>query len=229
MLALYRFKIISNFFKMMFYTFTSVLGFYYLSNEKFFPTSLLGKGSLYYFYEQYPNSFFLHKPAFIDVIYHINFGYVLFDCYYLYTQKMQSDFLLMLLHHIATISMVIISWVSNYTMIGSVIFYLHYVGDMFVYFVRLSLYIKTPDRLKVSLSVILVLVFIYTRIYVFGSLIYMLFSNPFNMSRVEILGLSANFGLLFIHLVWISMIIAKQVKYFIGGEISDIIAQRKKN
>ncbi len=230
MLTFYRFKIISNYFKMMFYATSTIFGYYVLGKQKFFPKSLFGSGSLSYFYSLYPNSFFLEKPPLFEVLYNFNLGYIFFDSYYLFINKMQSDFLLMFLHHVATISLVIVSHISNYSFVGAITFYLHYIGDMFVYFARISLYMKTPDKIKIFLSVLLVIVFIYTRLYVFGDLIYNLsYGNPYVKTDVECLGIQAQLGLIIIHITWITLITAKLIKYAFGGEIADIVAQRKKN
>jgi len=117
---------------------------------------------------------------------------------------------MMLVHHMCTISLITFSYLSNYSNIGCIVLFLHDFGDIFVYITRIFLNTRAPEFLKVSSGVLLLAVYIYTRIYVFGEVILELYrgiSTHFNLVNKSLTGLLV--FLYILHLYWVFLIIKK--------------------
>jgi hypothetical protein len=166
-------KLSTNIFKLTFYTFMTVWGFSLLSQLDYFPTSLGGKGYLMKMFEPgYPDTFYHWKPANFDIYYLTGLAFCMTDLIWLlFVYELQSDFVLMLLHHICTISLISFSFLTNYSNIGCIVLFLHDAGDIFVYITRIVINTDVRTLFKLSTATFLILFFIYTRLYVFADLI----------------------------------------------------------
>jgi hypothetical protein len=205
-------KLATNMFKLLFYTFMTVFGYYVLSGMEFFPTSLGGSGYLLKMFEPgYPDAFFFKKPEYFDVYYLIALGFCLTDLIWLiFIYKLQSDFKLMLLHHLCTISLITFSYLTNNSNIGSIVLFLHDIADIFVYITRTVIHLEVKSWIKISTAILLQIVFIYTRLYVLADVIYSLmvgctwgWINPTGLLTVFL-------GFLYImHVNWVYLILRK--------------------
>ena len=125
------------------------------------------------FLKGYPTSYYHYKPKFFDLHYIICLSYFSSDLIYLlFIYERQNDFFTMILHHICTISLIIFSYITNYSNIGSIVLLLHNASDIFVHFTRILIQTDCHEIFKDVSGVFLVFFFIYVRIYVFGDVIY---------------------------------------------------------
>lgn len=62
----------------------------------------------------------------------------------LWTEVNRSDSLEMIIHHIVTISLIVISYITNYVRVGSSILLLHDISDIFLEIAKLFNYIAQP-------------------------------------------------------------------------------------
>ena len=173
----YRLKLPEHVFKGTIYIILTSFGYYILKDLDYFPKSLLGKGSLpNMFIKGYPHCFYLEKPPLFDFYYMFSLSYFSSDLIWLlFINDKQTDFIMMLLHHICTLSLIIFSYLVNYSNIGSIVLLLHVETDIFVHLTRFLIQTDLPEIIKNISGLLLVWNFLYVRIYVFGNIIYVLF------------------------------------------------------
>lgn len=230
-LNIYRNKICTTIFKIGFYSFSTIYGYYHFAHEDYFPTNLLGAGQYKNIWAKgYPHYFYYNRSDAFNFYYQINLSFVIFDFYLLLSLPLQNDFLFMLIHHICTLSLVIFSFLTNYSYLGIVIYYLHYFGDIFVYLARLSVQTKTPNFFKLIMAVVLLLIFAYTRIFVFGGLImdYYFYTHP-GWKMLEWCLFVLKGSLYILHVLWTFMIAMKVYKYIVSSEVEDIYKLKHKS
>ena len=81
----------------------------------------------------------------------------------------------MLLHHICTISLIIFSFITNYSNIGSLVIFCHMESDILLHATRFLLQTDQSILLITIVGVIFVSNFVYMRQFVFGEMIYTIY------------------------------------------------------
>ena len=81
----------------------------------------------------------------------------------------------MLLHHICTISLIIFSFITNYSNIGSLVIFCHMESDILLHTERFLLQTDKSIFVLTIVGIIFVSNFIYMRQYVFGEMIYVIY------------------------------------------------------
>lgn len=225
-----KIKICNALFKCLFYISSSLFGYICFRNEDFFPTSLGGSGDYSnIFAKGYPDYLYFERKTAFNNYYQFNLSFVLFDFYLLLSHPMQSDFLFMVTHHISTLSLVLFSFITNYSKCGLVIYFFHYVSDILAYFTRMALLCQCNDALKVSSAVALIIIFIYTRLFVFFNLLHEFYYNPnIHFTFVENSLFALKVLLFILHIMWTVMIIRKILNYAISKNIEDIYKVKKR-
>jgi hypothetical protein len=190
----------------------AAFGYYVLSQTNYFPRILFGNGELSNcFIGGYPDWIYHKKPDLFNVYYLVALAFHLTDLIWLlWIYELQTDFRMMLVHHICTISLIIFSYLCNYSNLGSVIMFLHDFGDIFVYIARVFLNTRAPEYTKISSGILLLFVWIYTRIYVFRGIIYDIylgFSMNYNWAIINILAFLC--FLYVLHCYWVYLIFKK--------------------
>jgi len=95
----------------------------------------------------------------------------LYDSWYI----MKRDFLEMLLHHVLTLALYMLSYMINITKVGSLVMFLHDIADVPVAGLK-ALVETTSSKLTVVVgSIIMPGTWFYTRLWVFPQLIYFCF------------------------------------------------------
>ena len=209
-------------FKGSIYTFLTIFGYYVLKDINYYPKSLLGNGWLpNMFIKGYPDSFYLEKPPLFDFYYMLCLSYFISDLVGLFREAKQTDFINMLLHHICTISLIVFSHLVHYSNVGSIVLILHMESDIFVHITRFFLQTDVPEIIKNISGLILVFNFLYTRIYVLGDIIYVLYMY------VTWKGIIDWFLLIFLsiiyimHINWAIMLLQKMFALFMGTKLND--------
>jgi hypothetical protein len=220
----YKKKLATNFFKIFYYSSTTIFGFLTLSKLEYFPVTLGGNGALKnMFLSGYPDSFFHYKPDYFDIYYMTGLGFCLTDLIWLlFIYELQTDFKMMLLHHICTISLITFSYLTNYSNIGCIILFLHDVGDIFVYLARIIINIEVKSFFKIGSGILLVIVFIYTRIYVLGEIFYTIWNHLiWEWEAVEHCLVTFLFFLYIMHINWVYLIFRKIYSAMFENKIED--------
>ena len=217
-------KLATHLYKMIFYTLITLFGYYVLNQTNYFPKSLLGHGYLpNMFSEGYPNDFFHTKPKYFDLYYVINLAYFSVDAIWLlFIDEKQSDFNVMLFHHVCTISLIYFSYITNYSNIGSIVLFLHTESDIFVHLTRLLLQTDAPEMIKNISGVILTINFIYVRQYVFYDVIYTIyFYTKWNWCKITLFLWLFLVFLYLLHISWTIALLAKAWKMVRGVKLTD--------
>jgi len=171
----------------------------------------------------YPEMLDFYKPDYFELYICFNLSFALFDGWVLITNPLQSDFLFMVLHHVSTYSLVIFSTMGNYSQIGSIVFFVHYFGDVLSYIVRVCLHLNVSDKYSFLSTLAFLLVFTYTRLFVFGDALYQTFFGlNFKWRFLECYLVGFLFVLMGLNLLWIFLISKKFIMYCITGNIEEI-------
>ena len=174
---IYRKKQARHVYKITFYTGITIFGYYVLKDLPYFPKSMLGKGYMpAMFLPGFPNSYFHEKPPLFNFYYNLSLAYFVCDFIFLFiSEKKQSDFVTMLLHHICTISLIIFSFITNYSNIGCLVIFCHMESDILLHLERFLLQTDKSVFVLTIVGIIFVSNFIYMRQYVFGDMIYTIY------------------------------------------------------
>ena len=81
----------------------------------------------------------------------------------------------MLLHHICTINLIIFSFITNYSNIGSLIIFCHMESDILGHVIKFIMQTDLPIFLIGLIGVIFISNFIYMRQYVFGEILIIIY------------------------------------------------------
>ena len=218
----YRVRLPIHIFKGSMYIFLTIFGYYVLKDINYFPKSLLGKGWLpNMFINGYPNSFYLYKPPLFDFYYMLCLSYFISDLVCLFSEAKQTDFINMLLHHVCTISLIVFSHLVHYSNVGTIVLFLHMESDIFIHITRFFLQTDFPEIIKNVSGLILVFNYLYTRVYVLGDIIYVLYTY------VTWKGIIDWFLLIFLVIIyimnanWALMLLEKMFSLFAGTKLND--------
>jgi hypothetical protein len=224
LVEIYKKKVSSNIYKFIFYLISTIFGFYVLKDLTFFPSSLLGKGEFKnLFIDGYPKLFYFEKPEYFDMYYNFNLSFALFDGYLLITNPLQSDFLIMVLHHISTYSLITFSFLSNLSNIGCIVYYLFYLGDVFSYIVRVAVHLNCSEFYPFISTFVFLLVFCYTRLFVYGDVLFQIYyglNYTWTIIESNLVGFLCI--LMILNIMWIVLISKKFIKYCLTGNIEEI-------
>ena len=172
----YRLKLSRHLYKITFYTGITIFGYYVLKDLPYFPKSMGGKGYMpAMFLPGFPNSYFHEKPPLFDFYYNLNLAYFFCDFIFLLISERQSDFINMLLHHICTISLIIFSFITNYSNIGCLVIFCHMQSDILGHAIRFVVQTDLPIFIIGLTGISFLSNFIYMRQYVFGEMIYTIY------------------------------------------------------
>jgi len=227
---IYKKKIQANFFKLFYYVFMTFFGYSILHKLYYFPKELFGTGDMNKMWELgYPGSYYHLKPEYFDLYYIIGLAFNLVDLVWLlFIYELQNDFMMMLLHHLCTIGLISFSFLTNYSNIGCLILFLHDASDIFVYIARIIL--NTGKRYLILFTVVVLLVaFIYARIYVFGLLLISVYRGiSWKWKWVTLcLNIFAYF-LYIMHITWIFLISSKFYQGIFKRKYEDTASVKKK-
>ena len=172
-----RLKLSRHLYKITFYTGITIFGYYVLKDLPYFPKSMLGKGYMpAMFLPGFPNSYFHLKPPLFNFYYNLSLAYFVCDFIFLFiSENKQSDFINMLLHHICTISLIIFSFITNYSNIGCLVIFCHMESDILGHAIRFVVQTDLPIFIIGLTGISFLSNFIYMRQYVFGDMIYTIY------------------------------------------------------
>ena len=173
---IYRHKLPRHIYKITFYVGITIYGYYVLRNLPYFPKSMLGNGYMpKMFLKGFPDSYFHERSSLFILYYNISLAYFVNDFIFLFIMERQSDFIKMLLHHICTISLIIFSYVTNYSNIGSLVIFCHMQSDILLHVTRFLLQTDNPVPIVGFIGIVFTINFVYMRQFVFGDMIYTIY------------------------------------------------------
>ena len=174
---IYRYKLGYHIYKMSFYFGITIFGYIILNKFDYFPKSMLGSGNMSNMFSKgYPDSYFYERTPLFILYYNITLAFFLTDFIFLIKKERQSDFINMLLHHICTISLIIFSYMTNYSKIGVLVIFCHMESDILLHVMRF--FLQTDHNIIVNIvGTAFTSNFIYMRQYVFGEIIYTIYKK----------------------------------------------------
>lgn len=226
-----RRKLASNIFKGIYYLIITVFGYVVLKDCDYFPKELGGRGYMAKMFEQgYPNSFYHEKPQFFDFHYFICLSYSFMDWIWLvFIYDRQSDFWNMILHHLCTSSLIIFSYITNYSNIGCIVLFLHNFSDVILYLNRMLVYCEFPTTPKKIIPVSILISFLYTRLYVLGQVIYTIYySITWDWEWVTFSLWGFLIFLYFMHANWSFVLLKRFSEVIFYGTFNDSFKFQKK-
>jgi ceramide synthetase len=182
---------------------------------------MLGNGYMSnMFLKGFPDSYFYERTPLFTLYYNINLAYFLNDFIFMFIMERQSDFINMLLHHVCTISLIIFSFITNYSNIGSLVLFCHMESDILVHLARFLLQTDNSIFIIGFVGVIFTINFVYMRQYVFGEIIYTIYKYITWKWRIITTTLWLFLVILYImHLRW---------SYVLLSKISELLVTQKK-
>jgi hypothetical protein len=221
---IYLVKLNSNIIKFSYFTFISIFGYCILRNLDYFPTSLGGSGYISKMWEVgYPNAYLHAKPDYFDFYYLLELTFCLTDLLWIvFIDERQTDFLMMILHHFCTISLISFSFVSNYSNIGCIVLLLHSSADVWVYVARVSVLVDMKKILVILAGVILLFGFMYTRLFVLMQVLVSIYTGvTWKWEAVTTFLFTFLCFLYVMHINWVYLIIRKFATLLFKGKKED--------
>jgi hypothetical protein len=220
-------KLTTNFFKATYFIIIVVFAYYSCKDANYFPYELGGNGDIMNSFNQGLKYFIYYdKPAYLDIYYLISLSYVLSDfIWLLFIYESQSDFPIMILHHIVTIALIGFSYLVNISQLGVVVLFCHDFTDIFVYITRIIINTDLKDKYKLTFCSLFLFIYLYTRIYVFGKVFYLetIYANEWSLFLSTLWYFQII--LLIMHGYWLYQIIIR----FFHLSITDVGQVNKKN
>jgi len=174
----------TNFYKICFYILYVIFGYIVLKDLNYFPSYFGGSGDFQNMFIDGNMDSTYYKPPLFKVYYMMFLSHNLTDIIYLlFIYEQQTDFHLMFLHHTCTISLIFFSHFTNHSHIGALVMFFHDIADIIVYYMRSIINSDCSGPHKIIGGIVLMIVYIYTRLFVFGKLIYccMINQSDWNM------------------------------------------------
>ena len=191
-----------------------------LSEQDFTPRLLFGAGNT-------ANLWTGNKPPeSLVAMYMASLGYHLHSTiYHVFFVERRSDYHQMVLHHVITLWLMILSFMEGHVRGGSMIVLINDVPDIFVYSSKMlgdTVYVKT----SIVSYVLLTITYFYFRLIVTPvSVVHSMMTEAYNMTRFEVWVYAGFLGALyFLHLYWFILILKIGVNIFKSGSRKDILA-----
>ncbi|KAJ3113365.1 hypothetical protein HDU96_003501 [Phlyctochytrium bullatum] len=148
------------------FTIASALGFYVLAQEKWAldPKQYFGG---------WPEE--QHMSDNIKLYYQVSFGSCAYMLFSVFFDPKQKDFAALMIHHIATVTVIAVSYLYGFYRIGAVILLLHDVSDPFMEIAKMFVY-TGRQKFADIFFILFALVFIVTRNFIFP--VYVISSAP---------------------------------------------------
>lgn len=167
----YKRKLAIGLYKVLYYILATFIGYIILKDMNIMPKELfVFKGDIANISAKvFPDYLFFERSFSFDFYYLMGISFVITDLIWLlFLYDAQSDFYMMLLHHTLTVYLIVFSYLFNLSEVGVLVFYLHDLTDIFVYTCRLSLNLTIPTKFKIIPAILLFVVWLYARIYLYG-------------------------------------------------------------
>ena len=218
--AIYLKQMNSSLFKTVWYVIIVTFGYPVITELEFFPKEMFGNGDLATYYDKgAPYTIFIKKPEYFDLYYLSSLGYTLNDFFFLvFVHDKKSDFDLMVLHHIVTITLVSFSYLTNISNVGIIVLFLHDFTDIFVFSTKIVINTFLPDLVKYVYCAFFLAIFAYFRQFVYGKVIYVHTKHLRTWNVFEYTMTSMLCVLYIMHVYWTYNII----KRFFYKKIEDI-------
>ncbi|EFX70868.1 hypothetical protein DAPPUDRAFT_309267 [Daphnia pulex] len=149
--------------------------------------------------------------------------YMSHTCSQLLSRK-RSDFVEMFIHHVVTILLMTLSWVSNTVRIGTLVLVVHDSADIFMEAARIAKFLKYPRICNLGFGLFFI-IWIISRLGIFP---FYILKNIWFDAAIDVLGspviallILLLYVLLGLHLFWTFLILKILYQFIISGKIAD--------
>ena len=193
-------------FKFIYFVIISTTEYTLIKNESWLPVELGGSGNIINAFINWP----LHEITFYHrLIYIINLSYHTHSLIYLFLIGLKrNDRNEMLIHHLVTIFIILLSWYAKFIYIGIVVMFLHNISDISTYAIKVL--IDTDcNNLTIILFIAVLLTWGWTRLYVLPNIIRQIYINvPSLIGRSNTNIFIVLLGTLFcLHIYWYGLVL----------------------
>jgi very-long-chain ceramide synthase len=196
----------------LFYTYNTLILHRCLSNKEWFTTLVL--------FDNIEHHVFTELEL---VVYQLQISHYLLELlYFFYRDIKRKDDKEMLIHHIITLILIIGSYHTNLIRAGLYVMYLHDINDIFLQLSKTLVYHNVNENITNSTFGIFIVSWIYTRLYLYGILVYDMGANYYNINFL----LNTLFYCLCIlytlNVIWFKLIIDVLIKTVFGKKLVDV-------
>jgi len=197
---------------LLFYTYNTFLLHRCLNNKDWFHKLLL--------FDNVENHLFTQLEL---TIYGLQIAHYLLEISYCYNKEIKrKDDKEMFIHHIITLILIIGSYHTNLIRAGLYVMYLHDINDVFLQLSKTLVYRNVNGNITNSTFGIFIVSWIYTRLYLYGILVYDMGTNYYNINFL----LNTLFYCLCIlytlNVIWFKLIVDVLIKTVFGKKLVDV-------
>eukprot|EP00042_Codosiga_hollandica_P028714 m.152275 g.152275 ORF g.152275 m.152275 type:complete len:658 (+) comp52849_c0_seq9:2752-4725(+) len=161
-------------------------------------------------------------PVDLRIFYYLKFGF--FAALLASIDSKRKDYAEMMLHHLATIGLIVTSWASGMYRIAALILFLHDISDIFLEAAKIGLYLKKKGLADISFA-LFAIVFAVSRLYYYP----VIAVRSVAIEWVNILGIYPSWypnmvmllTLQALHIFWFSLILKLIYKAVVSGAVED--------
>lgn len=212
-----------NFYKMTYFTFATIWGYYVLKPTGWLPWHIGGSLSINEGFDiWYKDMPFAPVPRSIQIYGLVTFGFHLGDWFAMaFFRDITSDYNEMTLHHIATFGCYF-AMIANNQRLGYVAFYLHDIADIFTTMGR-TLSSTKLESLIIFCVVCLLSSWVWTRLIVLPQILFRLVTTPVNecMFYIQTLNMLQISMLQLMHVYWFYLIAGMAAHKLRTGKTED--------
>ncbi|ELP95158.1 protein ASC1, putative [Entamoeba invadens IP1] len=223
-----------TFFKFLYYMMIAPLGIYLFRNEDWMPAALFGRGKsdLMLIYENFP---YVPEVKYLSIYYCLELGYHFHSLVFHLCSTPRNDYYDTLLHHVATIFLVVFSYLNNCGRIGICVMVLHNIVDAVMYFTKCTNDFKNQIPCDIGF-IFLVISYARFRLWVFPRYIIYAAFQAYHVIPEGATGGYIVYGLLVgmlcsllvLHIYWFSLILDMVKKLFSKKGVVDPHAVKQK-
>eukprot|EP00388_Colpodella_angusta_P019837 GDKJ01049598.1.p1 GENE.GDKJ01049598.1~~GDKJ01049598.1.p1 ORF type:complete len:417 (-),score=62.46 GDKJ01049598.1:1927-3177(-) len=161
-------KLGGSVFKLLFYLFTMIFGFYFLKDEPYFPQELLGHGSAEAMWSGERVALPLRMLILIHCGYQVHIFF--FELLMALGRKNPLDSPAMLLMHATATIVYFSAYLCNFNRSAAVCVFIHSISDVFVFLCKILQDLSGPSGFPVSLRLsfsLLMISWLYSRVFIF--------------------------------------------------------------
>ena len=157
------------------------------------------------------------------VVYQLQIAHYLLELlYFFYRDIKRKDDKEMLIHHIITLILIIGSYHTNLIRAGLYVMYLHDINDVFLQLSKTLVYLNVNENITNSTFGIFIVSWIYTRLYLYGVLVYDMGANYYNVN-VLFNTLFYSLSILYtLNVIWFKLIVDVLIKNVFEKKLVDV-------
>lgn len=210
-------KISESYYSLLYNSFITLYIYDYLVNKEWF----YDIDKITYSYSQTNHVHLMTHQ--VHIIYVIQVAHYIVELYnILFRRRLKKkDDNQMIIHHIITLSMILLSYQYNYLCLGLYIMFIHHINDIFLHISKLMVYYNYPEYITNISFMIFLYSWFYTRLYLFHEITYYItIYYTLTLSKTIITG--CVYILQYLNLYWFLIILKVLKNILLNKKAEDI-------